>query len=188
MACEVVDGHSQVVQDITDLVDEGYYSDDEKVCENATRALTAGHPENAPRIILTEGSTDSWILREALQILYPHLFDYDSFLHFDTSRSAGGAGHLVSMVKAFAAAGITNRIIALFDNDTAGRDAIRALEAVSLPPNIAVRRYPESELLRDYPTLGPSGLTSPDVNGLAASIELYLVILDGGTGWCDLCY
>ena len=34
--------------------------------------------------------------------------------------------------------------------------------------------YPELELLRAYPTLGPGGLTSLDVNGLAASIELYL--------------
>ena len=29
-------------------------------------------------------------------------------------------------------------------------------------------------LLRDYPTLGPNGLTKSNVNGLAASIELYL--------------
>ena len=29
-------------------------------------------------------------------------------------------------------------------------------------------------MLRSYPTLGPSGNTEMDVNGLAASIELYL--------------
>lgn len=95
-------------------------------------------------------------------------------MDFDSSRSAGGAANLVSIVKAFAGAGVTNRVIALFDNDTAARDALRSLESVRLPPNIGVRRYPPLESLRSYPTVGPSGLSCLDVNGLAASIELYL--------------
>ena len=182
LACEIVPANSRVVQDISELVDSGYYDEQEPVCENATRALTAGHPENSPRIVLTEGSMDAAILKEALAILYPHLFEYYAFLDFDSSRSPGGAGQLVSLVKAFAATGITNRIIALFDNDTAAHEARRVLESVSLPPNIAVRAYPELDLLRAYPTLGPGGLTSLDVNGLAASIELYLGddVLRGG--------
>jgi hypothetical protein len=182
LACEIVPANSRVVQDITALVYSGYYDEQEPVCENATRALTAGHPENSPRIVLTEGSVDAAILKEALTILYPHLSEYYAFLDFDSSRSPGGAGQLVSLVKAFSAAGITNRIIALFDNDTAALEARRVLESVSLRPNIAVRAYPELDLLRSYPTLGPGGPTSLDVNGLAASIELYLGddILRGG--------
>ena len=35
-------------------------------------------------------------------------------------------------------------------------------------------RLPDLEILRDYPTLGPAGESRMDVNGLAASIELYL--------------
>jgi hypothetical protein len=182
LACEVVPANSQVVQDITALVNSGYYGEQEPVCENATRVLTAGHPENSPRIVLTEGSTDAVILQESLALLYPHLSDYYAFFDFESSRSRGGAGHLVSLVKAFSAAGITNRIIALFDNDTAAHEARCALETISLPPNIAVRAYPDLELLRTYPTLGPGGLTPLDVNGLAASIELYLGedVLRGG--------
>lgn len=182
LACDVVPETSRVVQDISALVESGYYGEQEAVCENATRALTAGHPENSPRIVLTEGSMDAAILQDALAILYPHLAGYYAFLDFDSSRSPGGAGHLVSLVKAFSAAGITNRIIALFDNDTAAHEARRVLDSISLPPNIAVRAYPELELLRAYPTLGPGGLTSLNVNGLAASIELYLGedVLGGG--------
>lgn len=181
LACELVAENTRVVQDITELVSSGYYGEDEPVCENAISRLTAGHPENSSRIVLTEGSTDGAILREALALLYPHLSGYYSFPDFDSSRSPGGAGHLVSLVKAFSAAKITNRIIALFDNDTAAREAMRALETISLPPNIVARHYPELELLRAYPTLGPGGLTLLDVNGLAASIELYFgkdVLLD----------
>jgi HEPN/Toprim N-terminal domain 1 len=174
VACDLVPRESRVVQDITELVHAGYYEESEPVCEIVTQALVAGHPENSPRIVLTEGSTDATILKEALALLYPHLAGYYSFLDFDSSRSPGGAGYLVSVVKAFAGAGITNRIVALFDNDTAAREAVRVLGAVSLPPNIAVRHYPELDMLRAYPTLGPGGVASLNVNGLAGSIELYL--------------
>lgn len=174
IACEVVPKESRVVQDITELVHAGYYGENEPVCEIVTQALVAGHPENSPRIVLTEGSTDATILNEALALLYPHLVGYYSFLDFDSSRSPGGAGYLVSVVKAFAGAGITNRVIALFDNDTAAREAVRALGAVSLPANIVVKHYPELDMLRSYPTLGPGGVAVLNVNGLAGSIELYL--------------
>jgi hypothetical protein len=37
-----------------------------------------------------------------------------------------------------------------------------------------VLHYPDINLARKYPTLGPNGLSEMDVNGLAGSIELYL--------------
>jgi hypothetical protein len=174
LACEVVSAESEVVQDITELVSAGYYEEDEALCSNAIQALTHDYPENSSRIVLAEGSTDTSILREALELLYPHLSGYYSFFDFDSSRSQGGAGHLVSIVKAFAAAGVSNRVIALFDNDTAAHEARRSLDTIVLPPNIAVLYYPTFERLRSYPTIGPTGPTAFDVNGLAASIELYL--------------
>ena len=174
LACEVAPENAYVVQDITEIIHAGYYSEDEAVCEKETRALIAGYPENAPIIILTEGSTDAEFLREALALLYPHLSAYYSFLDSHSPRPDGGAGPLVSLVKAFSAAGITNRVIALLDNDTAAQDAKRGLKVTDLPSNIAVMHYPDLDLLRTYPTLGPGGLEPLDVNGLAASIELYL--------------
>jgi HEPN/Toprim N-terminal domain 1 len=172
--CEVAPRDQLVLQDVSELVSGGYYGPDTEVCNEAIQALVAGHPENSKQIILTEGSTDASILRRALDLLYPHLSDYYSFLDFESTKSPGGAGHLVSLIKAFSATGITNKVIALFDNDTAAADARRALAAVSLPRNISIRAYPSLATLRCYPTLGPSGNTELDVNGLAASIELYL--------------
>ena len=174
LACELVPKNSEVVQDISELVYAGYYEEGEPVCANSTRALTARQPENSARIILTEGSTDVEILREALALLYPHLFGYYTFLDFASSRPQGGAGSLVTTLKAFAAAGIANRIIAVFDNDTAAFDARRSLASIQLSQNIAVCSYPDLSSLEAYPTLGPSGLVPLNVNGLAASIELYL--------------
>lgn len=174
LACELVPADSRVVLDVSDLIDSGYCDEQELICADAVQALTARHPENAPRIVLTEGSTDARILQEALALTKPHLAEYYTFMDFGSSRLPGGAGHLVSLVKAFSAAGITNRVIALFDNDTAAHEAVRALESARLLPSIAIVFLPDLELLRAYPTLGPGGLTSMDVNGLAASIELYL--------------
>ena len=128
----------------------------------------------AKAVILTEGETDRWILQRSLGILYPHLAEYFHFLELDGAKVEGGAGQLANLVKALAGAGIKNKIIALFDNDTAADSALRSLSTATLPENIVVLKYPAIALGEDYPTLGPSGVSSMNVNGLAASIELYL--------------
>jgi hypothetical protein len=85
---------------------------------------------------------------------------------------------LVNTVKSFAASGIANRIVALFDNDTAAADALRPWDRSRLPGNIRVHHYPPLDLAADYPTLGAppahTHVANADVNGLAGSIELYL--------------
>ena len=125
-------------------------------------------------IVLTEGDTDRRILERSLRLLYPHLAEYFHFFDFTGRRVGGGAGELANLVRAFAAADVRHRILALFDNDTAAKAALSNLNTDSLPSNIAVRHYPSLPLAKDYPTLGPSGGASMDVNGLAGSIELYL--------------
>jgi hypothetical protein len=136
--------------------------------------LIERYPQNTPLIVLTEGSSDAEILSKSLTVLFPHLVGYYTFFDFHGSKAAGGATQLISVVKAFAAAGVANRVIAVLDNDTAAHEARRALRDVPIPENIAVIHYPERDWLREYPTLGPSGDVSLDVNGKAASIELYL--------------
>jgi hypothetical protein len=95
-------------------------------------------------------------------------------MDFEGMAVPGGAGALVATVKAFAGAGITNRVVALFDNDSAGRDAARQLAAVTLPANYRVLTYPALPIARAWPTVGPTGPATMDINGLAGSIELYL--------------
>jgi hypothetical protein len=43
-----------------------------------------------------------------------------------------------------------------------------------LPQNISVMTLPDIELAKKYPTIGPQGEGIANVNGRAASIELYL--------------
>src|SRR5262249_2385229 len=90
----------------------------------------------------------------------------------------------LATVKAFAAAGITNRVVAVLDNDTAAADALRTLSQPglpALPAHIRVMQYPSIDLAMEYPTLVPPTLAFPegstaraDMNGLAESVELYL--------------
>ena len=77
------------------------------------------------------------------------------------------------MLKSFAAAGISNRVVAYFDNDSAAYEAVMGLQ-VKLPGHYRILHYPDLEVARLYPTLGPQGNSKMDVNRLAGSIELYL--------------
>ena len=170
---EAFDENEELIYDLTDVAEGGWvnlehlfdYSDDD---------ISPIHDISRRIIVITEGSTDTFILERSLKLLYPHLAEYFRFLDFKGTNIAGGASALAHTVKAFAGVGITNRIIALFDNDTGAEDALKTLNGVTLPKNIEVLRYPEIELANNYSTIGPTGIAKMNVNGLAGSIELYL--------------
>ncbi len=173
---EICPDDARVILDITELVANGYYYPDDEVCNLALKRLSNEYSINEKTIILTEGSTDKLILEQSLLLLYPHIFEYFSFMDFSSSNAPGGASNLVSTIKAFAGSGINNRVVALFDNDTAAQVALRGLSKTVIPNNLQILRYPGLEFAKCYPTLGPSGITELDINGLACSIELYLGI------------
>jgi len=173
-ALEVVDPSAELILDITSLVDSGYYEADEGVCVSTAQAQIDSTLEFQKIIILTEGSSDSSILSKALKLLYPKVESYFSFLDFDSYKAEGGAAMLEKTVKSFAAAGINNKIIALFDYDAAGVAATARLKKRKLPDNIRVVTLPPIDIATNYPTKGPQGKTNENVNGRACSIEMYL--------------
>jgi hypothetical protein len=172
-AIEIVGTDHELCYDVSELMGDGYYEDHDDLFYFARQDMGDEASIRHKTVVLTEGSTDKTVLERSLQILYPHLVEHYSFLDFESVRAPGGASVLVATVKAFVGAGIANRIVALFDNDTAAQSALRALDGISLPDTVRVLRFPEIRLAGNYPTLGPQGLTNMDVNGLAASIELY---------------
>ncbi len=166
---EHIDENEVVTLDLTDLAEGGWL--DEQNSNSALRKsweFTSGAP-----IIITEGIYDAQVLKGAIEILKPHLAPYIRFLDYET-RNEGSASVAVSTLKSFAAAGISNRIVAIFDNDSAAREAVTALKGIKLPPRYTVIHYPDIDLANEYPTLGPQGNVTMNVNGLAGSIELYL--------------
>lgn len=171
---ELVDSEQEVLYDLTDLVAGGWIDDEGDLVEYAEEILRSGAAAEQRVIVLTEGAKDKGIIERSLRLLTPHLADYFTFMDFESARVAGGSGALAQTVKAFAGAGILNRVVAIFDNDTAAAEALASLASIKLPDNFVVTRYPDLPFLQSYPTLGPTGIVRANVNGLAASIELYL--------------
>lgn len=162
-----------VILDFTELVNAGYYTGGEALASQAKSAISTEFLSTGRIVILTEGSTDARYLRESLSILYPHLSPLFTFLDFDVPNMEGGAPNLVRILKGLVGAQIAHRVVALFDNDTAASDALRALQGTPLPANYRVCRFPDLPYAEQYPTIGPQGAVPVDVNGLAGSIELY---------------
>jgi hypothetical protein len=168
--------------DVSALIDGGWIDDNFDPQATAIGHFSYAMANGSPAVIVTEGSTDAQFLSEALAIRYPHLESFVKFFDFgDGAEGSAAAG--VRTVKSFAAAGISNRVVLLLDNDSAARDALRSLRT-PLPKHYDVIHYPRIELAEHYPTLGPTGLSTMDVNGLAGSVEMYLGadVLKGADG------
>jgi hypothetical protein len=149
LALEVCLDGDELIYDVTDLVMGGCFSSEDDFVSLALAPTLANCALDSKTVILTEGRSDSWIIFESLKLLYPHLVDYFTFMDFEGARVGGGAGSLANIVKAFAGAGILNRVVAIFDDDRAAEAAIRSLRSVCLPKNIQILRLPEYAALQE---------------------------------------
>lgn len=130
-------------------------------------------------LIVTEGSSDSTILRAALPKVAPDVDDFFDFIDMRENYPFTGTGSLVNFCKGLAAIRVQNKIVVVLDNDTAGNAALQKLRRLQMPPNIRLVRLPDLEAFRTFPTLGPSGRLSEDVNGRALAIECFLDLAFG---------
>jgi len=165
---------AEIILDLTDVIHAGYYNEDQPVAAAAREAILAAHPVVEPIVILTEGSSDTRIIKSSLEVMYPHLAELYTFLDFEEVRAEGGADHLCKIVRAFAGARLRTRMVALFDHDTAGHAALASLNSIPVPSNIRLMTLPDADVALDYPTIGPQGLLRMNVNEMAGGIELYL--------------
>jgi hypothetical protein len=174
---ENVPGEKLITVDVTDENGNSRVQADRYGWFTASTSWDLGHE---PAIVLTEGSFDAQALGYGMRLLRPHLGPFIKFFEHDLGVE-GGAGAAIKTLKSFTAAGIRNRVVALLDNDSAAYEAALALRKFKLPEHFAVMHYPDLEIAKEYPTLGPQGDAVMDVNGLAGAIELYLgidVLLD----------
>lgn len=157
--------NDEVALDFDDLVAAGYVKDDDSLWDVEGRS---------PLIVVTEGKSDARVLRDSLRLLHPALARFFTFIDFETANARGGTAELVQFVRMFIGCGIRNRILVVFDNDAAGHEALQAVRETDIPPNVFAMTLPALERARTYPTLGPDGPASSDVNGRACALELYL--------------
>jgi hypothetical protein len=160
--------------DVTDVYESGYLSANENLHDSLEPSRERVELAFSKILILTEGRSDQRLIETALRRFYPHLADLYSFVDFEGFHVEGGASPVGRLLKGLAGAGLSGRIIAIFDNDAAGHETLLSLKAVRFPDTIRVLTLPPNELARRYPTIGPTGLQVADVNGAACAIELYL--------------
>ena len=153
----------EIVYDLTSIIESGW------ITINPEKEI-----DIQKIIVLTEGKTDTEFIKKGINLFYPYLNSRYHFMDFENSNYESNASRLVQTVKAFVGSGIKSKIIALFDNDTAGIKEINNLKKTKLPENIKIFKYPYNNLATNYPTQGPTGLIKMDVNNLGCSIEMYL--------------
>lgn len=155
-----------VVWDFMDVVDSGYFE---------RKDFTVG-ADGQGYLLVTEGTSDTDIIRHAFGILRPQIADFFRYVDMERNYPFGGHGNLLNFMKGLDSIGMTGGVLAIFDNDAAG---LGALKELARHPNVRAVKLPDLEEFRSFPTIGPNGEHLADINGRAAAIECYLALPEG---------
>lgn len=85
-----------------------------------------------------------------------------------------GVGNLLNFSKGLSKIKIQNKVIVLFDNDTAGNEIYNKLKKIKKPDNLLFCHLPSCEEFNNFLCIGPSGTNFSDINGKAVAIECFL--------------
>lgn len=173
LMCELFSPDTIATYDLTEIVMDCYDENPEYVAAIAEDYLDGGYATTRRIIVLTEGRSDQRAIEGALSLLRSNIRNYFSFLDFETLAIQGGVPAVLNTLKALISVGVANRIVAILDNDTAAHSAVQSVKLSKLPNNVRIVFLPDLKLAEDYPTLGPSGMASMNINGLACSLELF---------------
>lgn len=132
---EALAPEEEITLDLDDLLEGGWLEPSVDPRDHARELVAYTSQGGLAPIVLTEGRFDVEVLTYALALRRPHLIGYLKLPDF-AQKNEGGAAALRQTVRAFASAGIPNRVVALFDNDTAARDVVHAVDTSALPPSL----------------------------------------------------
>ena len=160
--------HFNVEWRYMDYLEAEYYESDE--------IFTPKLPFENKIFIVTEGSTDTLILKKSIQILFPHIWDFFEFIDMkgDFKFPLTGAPNLLSFYKALLKLKIQNKTIFIFDNDKEGVDATSEIK--KLPPlhNLLALNLPNLKEANTFPVT-TNGLTNlENINSKFVTIENFL--------------
>jgi HEPN/Toprim N-terminal domain 1 len=146
---------------------------DAALSETARYTVLRAVREFDPILVLTEGRTDARIIAESFDRIHPEIAHMFSYMDHATFKVPGGTSALVGLARSLAGAKISNRIIFLFDNDTAGHEGYQQFKKVKCPTHYQGLILPYLRSAEAYPTIGPTGDAPANVNTCACGIELY---------------
>lgn len=125
-------------------------------------------------LIVTEGSSDTFILKRALNLLRPDIVDFFTFVDMEENYPFTGTGNLYKFCQGLSSIDILNKVLIIFDNDLEGNESFEKTRNLSKPKNLRVMKLPVLEEFNSILTVGPTGEAYENINGKAVSIECFL--------------
>ncbi len=148
-----------------DVIDGGWTNDKE---------IFVGVEEADKFLIVTEGSSDTFIIRKSLELLRPDILDFFTFVDMEDNYPFTGTGNLYRFCQGLTSIRIQNKTLVLFDNDVEGVDKYNKTNKLNLPSQMKIMKLPEIEEFNSFSTVGPTGETNENINGKAVAIECFL--------------
>ena len=125
-------------------------------------------------LLVTEGTSDALVLRKSIEELYPDISDFFDFIEVTEKFPFTGTGNLYNFCVALCQIKIQNKVMVVFDNDTAGIEKYRKALELIRPDSFMITRLPDHADFSEFPTIGPHGESIDDINGRAVAIECFL--------------
>lgn len=125
-------------------------------------------------LIVTEGSSDTDIIKKSINRLYSDIADFFDFIDMEQNYPFTGTGNLKIFVKGLSKINILNKILVILDNDTAGISVYNDIKTIDLPNNLNVITLPNYKDFDNFKCKGPHGDSLENINGKAVSIECFL--------------
>lgn len=125
-------------------------------------------------LIVTEGSSDTDIIKKCIKLLYSDIADFFDFIDMEKNYPFTGTGNLKNFVKGLSKINILNNILVILDNDTAGKSVYNDIKGIDLPNNLKVITLPNYKDFVNFKCKGPQGNSIENINGKAVSIECFL--------------
>ncbi|MDY6127037.1 HEPN/Toprim-associated domain-containing protein, partial [Anaerococcus sp.] len=125
-------------------------------------------------LIVTEGSSDTYIIKKSINRLYSDIADFFDFIDMEQNYPFTGTGNLKNFVKGLSKINILNKILVMLDNDTAGISVYNDIKTIDLPNNLNVITLPNYKDFDNFKCKGPQGDSLENINGKAVSIECFL--------------
>ena len=148
-----------------DVIDGGWTNDND---------IFIGVEEVDKFLIVTEGSSDSFIIKKALKLLRPDILDFFTFVDMKDNYPFTGTGNLYRFCQGLTSIRIQNKILVLFDNDLEGIDKLAKTNKLTLPKQMKTMKLPNLKEFDNFRTLGPTGESNENINEKAVAIECFL--------------
>ena len=154
-----------VIWRFADVVENGWVSEDEIIPKLTSQEKI---------LIVTEGSSDTEIIKKCINLLYSDIADFFDFIDMEQNYPFTGTGNLKNFIKGLSKINILNKVLVVLDNDTAGRSVFNDIKKIDLPKNLKIITLPNHKDFDRFKCKGPQGDSLENINEKAVSIECFL--------------